>query len=207
MSQPSRLNPFYLIVDSADWIARLLPHGVRLVQLRVKDKPDDVVHSEIARAKQLCDKAAAQLIVNDYWQAAIDLRCDYVHLGQEDLDTADLPAIRRAGVRLGVSTHDDAELERALAADPDYVALGPVYPTILKAMRFAPQGLEKLGVWKRRVGTVPLVGIGGVTLDRAPGVLAAGADSAAVVTDITLAADPEARTRAWVAATRSYARD
>ncbi len=191
------LHPFYPILDSADWIERLLPHGVRLVQLRVKDKPADVVRAEIARAKRLCDDAGATLVVNDFWREAIDLGCRWLHLGQEDLDEADLPAIRRAGLRLGVSTHDEAELTRALAVGPDYVALGPIYPTRLKAMRFAPQGLERLRVWKDRIGAVPLVGIGGVTLERAEGVLAAGADIAAVVTDITLDADPEARTRAW----------
>lgn len=196
------LDPFYLIVDSAAWIERLLPHGVRLVQLRVKDRPADVIHNEIARAKQLCAAAGAQLIVNDYWRQAIALWCDYVHLGQEDLDTADLAAIRRAGIKLGVSTHDEAELERALSIEPDYIALGPIYPTVLKSMRFAPQGLGKLAVWKKRIGAIPLVGIGGISLDRAPGVLEAGADSTAVVTDITLHRDPEARTRAWAAATR-----
>jgi thiamine-phosphate pyrophosphorylase len=206
MTQPdsAALDPFYLIVDSADWIARLLPHGVRLVQLRVKDQPDAVIHSEIARAKALCDAVGAQLVVNDFWRAAIDLGCDYVHLGQEDLDDADLPTIRKAGIKLGLSTHDEAELERALTCAPDYIALGPVYETILKSMRFAPQGLDKLGHWKARIGAIPLVGIGGVTLERAPGVLAAGADSAAVVTDITLNGDPEARCRAWAAATRRF---
>ena len=196
------LDPFYLIVDSAAWIERLLPCGVRLVQLRVKDQPDRVVRTEIARAADACRAAGAQLVVNDYWQAAIDLGCDYLHLGQDDLETADVAAIRRAGLRLGVSTHDEAELDRALAVAPDYIALGPIYPTILKAMRFDPQGLERLGVWKRRIGDIPLVGIGGVTLDRVAGVLAAGADSAAVVTDITRSVDPEARARAWAAATR-----
>ena len=198
------LDPFYLIVDSADWIERLLPHGVRLVQLRVKARPETVVHSEIARSKRLCDAAGAQLVVNDYWRAAIAAGCDYVHLGQEDLDTADLAAIRAAGLRLGVSTHDAAELERALAATPDYIALGPIYFTRLKSMRFEPQGLEKLAVWKARIGAIPLIGIGGITLERAAGVLEAGADSAAVVTDITLDANPEARARAWAAATRRY---
>ena len=196
------LDPFYLIVDSADWIARLLPCGVRLVQLRVKDAPPALVHSEIARAAALCRSMGADLVVNDHWREAIDLRCEWVHLGQEDLDTADLPAIRRAGLKLGVSTHDDVELDRALALAPDYVALGPIYPTRLKAMRFAPQGLDRLSEWKRRLGTIPLVGIGGINLARAPGVLAAGADSAAVVTDITLDDDPEDRARAWVEATR-----
>lgn len=198
----SLLDPFYPVLDSADWIARLLPHGVRLVQLRVKEQSETAVHSEIARAKELCDAAGAQLVVNDYWRPAIELGCDYVHLGQEDLDGADLGAIRKAGLRLGISTHDEAELERALDLKPDYIALGPIYFTRLKTMRFAPQGLERLAAWKRRIGAVPLVGIGGITLDRARGVLDAGADIAAVVTDITLAADPEARTRDWVAATR-----
>ncbi len=196
------LDPFYLIVDSADWIARLLPCGVKLVQLRVKDAPASGVHSEIARATTLCDTAGAVLVVNDYWREAIALGCRWVHLGQEDLDTADLPAIRRAGLKLGVSTHDEAELERVLTLAPDYIALGPIYPTRLKAMRFAPQGLDRLAAWKSRIGGIPLVGIGGISLERAPGVLAAGADSAAVVTDITLNDDPESRTRAWVAATR-----
>ncbi len=196
------LDPFYLIVDGAHWLARLLPCGVKLVQLRVKDKGEAEIAREIAEAKRICAAHGAQLIVNDYWQAAIDAGCDYVHLGQEDLAAADLAAIRRAGVRLGISTHTHAELEVALRAEPDYVALGPIYPTILKAMRFAPQGLERIGEWKRRIGGLPLVAIGGITLERAPGVLAAGADSIAVVTDVLRNADPEARARAFVAATR-----
>lgn len=196
------LDPFYPIVDSADWVARLLPQGARLVQLRVKDRSDAATREEIARAKALCAAAGAQLVVNDYWRAAIDLGCDFVHLGQEDLDEADVPAIRAAGLRLGVSTHDEAELARALELSPDYIALGPIYPTRLKAMRFAPQGLERIGQWKARIGAIPLVAIGGISLDRVAGVLAAGADIVAVVTDITLDADPDARARAWVQATR-----
>jgi len=198
------LDPFYLIVDSAAWIERLLPCGVRLVQLRIKDVSPDVRRSEIAKSKALCAAHGAQLIVNDYWQEAIDLGCDYIHLGQGDLDTADLSAIRKAGLRLGVSTHDEAELARALETQPDYIALGPIYPTILKQMPFAPQGLARLGDWKAKIGSCSLVGIGGISLDRAKGVLEAGADSAAVVTDITLNADPEARARAWAEATRVF---
>jgi len=196
------LDPFYPIFDSSDWLRRLLPLGVKLVQLRVKDLSEEATRHEIRTAKALCDAAACQLIVNDYWQIAIDEACDYVHLGQEDLAGADLAALRRASIRLGVSTHDDAELERALALAPDYVALGPVYPTILKQMKWGPQGLDRVSEWKRRVGGIPLIAIGGLTVERAPGVLAAGADVLSVVTDITLNADPEARTRAWLAATR-----
>jgi len=194
-----------MIVDSADWIARLLPCGVRLVQLRVKDQSVDVLRAEIGRARALCAAAGAQLVVNDYWREAIDAGCDFIHLGQGDLDGADLTAIRRAGVRFGVSTHDDAELDRALATRPDYIALGPIYPTKLKQMPFAPQGTARLGEWKRRIGDIPLVAIGGVTLERVSAVLEAGADSAAVVTDITLAADPEQRARAWAQQTRRFA--
>ena len=147
-----KLDPFYPIFDSADWLERMLPLGVKLVQLRVKDRPEIEVAREIARAKRLCAAAGCVLVVNDYWKLAIAEGCDFLHLGQEDLDTADLGAIRKAGLKLGVSSHDEAELERALATEPDYVALGPVYPTILKQMRFGPQGLERLGEWKRRIG-------------------------------------------------------
>lgn len=195
------LDPFYPIVDTAAWLHRLLPLGIKLVQLRVKERSEEDTRAEIRAARDLCAAAGCDLVVNDFWRLAIEEGCDFVHLGQEDLDGADLTAIRRAGLRLGVSTHDDAELERALAAAPDYLALGPVYPTILKKMKWAPQGLEKVAEWKRRVGALPLVAIGGLTVERASGVRAAGADILSVVTDITRNPDPEARTRAWLAAT------
>lgn len=198
------LDPFYLIADSAEWMARLLPCGVNLVQLRIKDKPDAIVRAEIDKAKALCTHFGAQLIVNDYWRQAIDEGCDFIHLGQGDLDAADLPAIRRAGLKLGISTHNERELSRALEARPDYVALGPIYPTILKQMPFAPQGLQRIVEWKENIGNIPLVAIGGITLERVRAVLEAGADSAAVVTDISLNANPEQRTRDWVKATRDF---
>ncbi len=189
----------YPIVESTAWVARLLPCGARLIQLRIKERPA-TLRAEIRAARALCLGAGAQLVVNDHWQVALEEDCDFVHLGQGDLDTADVPALRRAGVRLGLSTHDEAELERALALEPEYLALGPIYPTVLKAMAFAPQGLERIGQWKRRIGLRPLVAIGGLTLERLPGVFAAGADCAAVVSDIVRNSDPEARMRAWVGA-------
>jgi thiamine-phosphate pyrophosphorylase len=189
----------YPIVDSAAWISRLAPQGVRLVQLRIKDGAEEAVRSEILTARAYCGAAGVQLVVNDYWRLALAAGCDFVHLGQGDLDGADIPALRRAGVRLGVSTHDEGELERALALRPAYVALGPIYPTLLKIMPWRPQGLARIREWKRRIGTVPLIAIGGLTAERLAGVFAAGADVAAVVTDIVRAADPEARVRQWLA--------
>ncbi len=196
------LDRFYPIFDHSDWIRRMLPLGVKLVQLRIKDQPDDVVRREIDQSQALCRKHGAVLVVNDYWQAAIDAGCDWVHLGQEDLDDADLTAIRKAGLKLGVSTHDDDELERVLSMDPDYVALGPVYQTILKKMKWHQQGLPRVTEWKARVGDTPLVAIGGMSVERAPGVFDAGADIVSAVTDITLNADPETRVQQWIEATR-----
>ena len=196
------LDPFYPIVDSAAWVARLVGVGARLIQLRVKDKDEAAVKRETREALAACDAAGAALVVNDHWRVAIDEGAPWLHLGQGDLDDADVGAVRKAGIKLGLSTHDDAELKRALALDPDYVALGPIYPTILKAMAFAPQGLERIGEWKRRIGAIPLVAIGGLNPERAKFCLAAGADIVSVVTDITLNADPEGRAKEWIAATR-----
>lgn len=199
-----KLDPFYLIVDSAAWIERLVPLGVKLVQLRIKELDEPALSREIRAAKEICARYGCQLVVNDYWRLAIEEGCDFVHLGQEDLAEADLEAIRRAGLKLGVSTHDDAELTIALAAEPDYVALGPVYPTILKQMKWAPQGLERIAEWKARIGRLPLVAIGGLNVERLEGVFSNGADCAAVVTDITRNLDPEGRTRDWLAATAPW---
>ncbi|WP_432256691.1 thiamine phosphate synthase [Limimaricola sp. AA108-03] len=196
------LDRFYPIFDDVSWLERMLPLGVKLVQLRLKDRADTEIRAQLARGRELCAAHGATLVVNDHWRAAIDLRCDWLHLGQEDLDSADLPAIRRAGLRLGISTHDRAELERALSLDPDYVALGPVWPTILKKMKWERQGVERLTEWKRLVGDIPLVAIGGLSVARAPEAFAAGADIVSAVTDITLNADPEGRVRDWIGAVR-----
>jgi thiamine-phosphate pyrophosphorylase len=194
-----KLPRVYPIVDSARWVARLLPLGVQLVQLRIKDRSAAALRSEIREAKALCARAGAQLIVNDYWLLAMAEGCDFVHLGQGDLETADVPALRKAGVRIGISTHDHVELARALALKPDYLALGPIYPTVLKVMPWSPQGLERITEWKRRAGDIPLVAIGGLTVERLPGVFNAGADVAAVVNDIVSNPHPEARAREWLA--------
>jgi thiamine-phosphate pyrophosphorylase len=198
-----QLDRFYPIVDSAVWVERLASLGAQLIQLRMKDQPVEVVRANIRTARAACESYGAQLVVNDYWQLAIEEACDFVHLGQEDLDGADLAAIRSAGMRLGVSSHDYAELERALSTEPEYIALGPIYPTLLKKMKWAPQGLFRIMEWKQLVGEIPVVAIGGLTVERLPQVFAAGADIAAVVTDIVRSDDPGARAREWIAATRA----
>ena len=195
---PSRIYP---VVDTAQWVARLGQAGAMLIQLRLKDMADDALRHEIREGIRQARAHGVTLVLNDYWQIAIEEGVDYIHLGQEDLDTADLAAIRAAGIRLGVSTHSDSELERALSVAPDYVALGPVWPTKLKKMPWGPQGTGKLTQWKQRIGTIPLVAIGGITLERAPLCLAAGADCVSAVSDFIRMPDPEAQVRAWLAAT------
>ncbi|MER2533194.1 MAG: thiamine phosphate synthase [Candidatus Competibacter sp.] len=189
---------FYPVVDDVDWVRRFLPLGVRTIQLRIKGQPESAVRRQIREALAVAaDYDDCQLIINDYWQESIREGATWLHLGQEDLAGADLAAIRAAGIRLGVSTHSPEELANALDAGPDYVALGPVYETTLKKMPWSPQGLERIGEWKARFAC-PLVAIGGITLERAPAVLAAGADSIAVVSDVLRAPDPEDRVRAWL---------
>jgi thiamine-phosphate pyrophosphorylase len=195
MPYPDR---FYPVVDSLAWVKRLAALGVDTVQLRAKNLAHPDAVALVRDALAITRGSATKLVVNDYWRAAIEAKAEHLHLGQEDLAEADVPAIRAAGLTLGVSTHDDAELEAALRVAPDYVALGPIFFTTLKAMRFAPQGVPKIGVWKQRVGKIPLVAIGGIKLEHAEEVFAAGADSIAVVSDVTQNPDPDARVRAWL---------
>ncbi|MFZ5692903.1 MAG: thiamine phosphate synthase [Pseudomonadota bacterium] len=202
MPYPDR---FYPVVDTLNWVERLTRLGAGTVQLRAKDLAPPAAFALVRDALAVTKGTGTKLVVNDYWQAAIDAGAQHLHLGQEDLADADVKAIRRAGLTLGLSTHDDAELDNALRHDPDYVALGPIFPTTLKAMRFAPQGLDRIGLWKRRIGHVPLVAIGGITLEQAPAVFKAGADSIAVVSDITRNSDPDARVRAWLTLTEQPA--
>ena len=197
------LDPFYPILPDAAWVARIAGQGAKFIQLRVKQAEPAAIKTEIARALAVASAQGCQLVVNDYWREAIDLGADFVHLGQGDLAGADLDTIRSAGIKFGISTHSLAELDAALAAEPDYVALGPIYQTKLKVMPWQPQGLARIGEWRARIAC-PVVAIGGITLERAPEVLAAGATSAAVVTDIVMNDDPERRTRDWIAATAPW---
>jgi thiamine-phosphate pyrophosphorylase len=194
-------NRFYPVVDSVAWVARLALLGVGTIQLRAKGLSESDALQTVRDAIDIIKGTAAKLVINDYWRAAIAAGAKHLHLGQEDLAEladADLKAIRDAGLTLGLSTHDDEELETALRVKPDYIALGPIFPTTLKSMRFAPQGIAKITEWKKRIGDIPLVAIGGIKLEQAREIFAAGADSIAVVSDITQNPEPDARVRAWL---------
>ncbi len=201
------LDPFYLIVDSYCWLERLVPVGVKTVQLRIKNQSPAEVTRQTEQALALCKKYGVTLILNDYWETALATGCDFVHLGQEDMDSADFAALRRARVRIGLSTHTPEELDRALSHRPDYVALGPIWPTVLKQMKYPAQGLLRITEWKQRIGTLPLVAIGGLSTERVPLVFQAGADSACVVTDVLTHENPVERTREWIAATAPYRKE
>lgn len=180
----------YPVVDSVIWIERLLAAGVKTIQLRIKDRADRQVEQDVTQAIALGRHYQARLFINDYWRLAVKHQAYGVHLGQEDLDTADLAAIKQAGLRLGISTHDERELARAIAINPSYIALGHIFPTQTKEMPSAPQGVAELArhmaELKKRF---PTVAIGGISLDRVPAVLATGVGGIAVVSAITRAPD------------------
>ena len=184
---------FYPVVPDATWVQHLLDWGVRTIQLRFKapGHTAEEIEREVNAAIEAGRKVqGAQVFINDHWQLALASGAYGVHLGQEDLDSADLDALRRAGIRLGLSSHTPAEMQRAMALEPSYLAIGPVYPTTLKVMPYEPVGLARLKAWAARAAPCPVVAIGGISLERLPGVMACGVDGAAVVSAVTLAADP-----------------
>jgi thiamine-phosphate pyrophosphorylase len=195
MPYPDR---FYPVVDSVAWVSRLAKLGVGTVQLRAKNLGESEALAIVKNALAATAGTPTKLVVNDYWKAAIDAGAKHIHLGQEDLADADIAAIKKAGITLGISTHDEDELDNALLQSPKYIALGPIFETTLKKMRFAPQGIERITAWKLDIGDIPLVAIGGIKLEHAPEIFGAGANSIAVVSDVTLNADPDARVRAWL---------
>lgn len=179
----------YPVVDSLLWIERLLSVGVTTIQLRIKDLDDAQVEQDIAAAIELGKRYQARLFINDYWRLAIKHGAYGVHLGQEDLETTDLAAIQQAGLRLGVSTHDEHELAIAKAVRPSYIAMGHIFPTQTKQMPSSPQGLAILKQMVDNTPEYPTVAIGGISLERVPAVLATGVGSVAVVSAITQADD------------------
>lgn len=204
---PERLG-LYAVLPHAAWVGRMARAGVPTVQLRFKSADADAIQREVVAAVQAVQGTGALLFINDHWQVAIAAGAYGVHLGQEDLDALapdDLRRIRTAGLRLGVSTHGYAEMVRADMVSPSYIAMGAVFPTTLKQMATAPQGIARLGAYARLLRGYPQVAIGGIDAERLPEVLATGVGSVAMVRALIAADDPEAtaaRLTAAVAAAR-----
>lgn len=188
---------FYAVVPTAEWVERMVKAGADTVQLRNKELRGDNLKKEIERSVAVCKGTSTRLFINDYWQEAIAAGAYGVHLGQEDMNEADLTAIADAGLRLGLSTHSVAELDRALSVHPSYVASGAIFPTTTKKMPTAPQGLDNLRRYVAQAGDTPVVAIGGINLQNAKEVLATGVSSLAVVRAVTEADNPEAVVKAF----------
>ncbi|RDI42563.1 thiamine phosphate synthase [Aquicella lusitana] len=185
----------YPIVDSSDWLQTLLPLGVTTIQLRIKHQTGKTLEKEIQRSILLAKKYKARLFINDEWEKALAFGAYGVHLGQEDLQLADIKKINEAGLRLGVSTHCYYEVARAHAIQPSYIACGPIFPTTSKMMSFAPQGILNLKNWCSLLNQYPLVAIGGINRANIDNVLATGVSGVAMISAITKAEDPIASTR------------
>lgn len=189
---------FYPIAPDYITAKTYIDNGIKFLQIRIKDFSKNEITQQLKDTVNYAIHHNIALVVNDYWQEAIDFGASWIHLGQEDIEIADIKAIRKHNIKLGISTHDTTELDYALGFGPDYVALGPIYFTKLKAMKWDPQGLEKVLEWKKLCKQTPLVGIGGITLERADNVLQAGADCVSFVTDITHHEQPQQRLKAWI---------
>jgi thiamine-phosphate pyrophosphorylase len=199
---PGRLG-LYAVLPDAQWVGRMARAGVPTVQLRFKSDDAAAIAREVQAAVEAVQGTGALLFVNDHWQVAIAARAYGIHLGQEDLDALtpdELSQLRACGLRLGVSTHGYAEMVRADKVSPSYIAMGAVYPTTLKKMATAPQGVARLGAYARLLRGYPQVGIGGIDAVRLPEVLATGVGSVAVVRALVAAQDPEATAAQWMAA-------
>ena len=195
----------YPVVDSANWLQRLLPQGVSTIQLRNKTLQGKALAAEIQQAVTIARRYKARLFINDHWQLAIKHGAYGVHLGQQDLHSADIQAIKQAGLRLGLSTHCHYEVARAQALQPSYIACGPVYATTTKIMPWVPHGLKGLQYWQHCLN-YPLVAIGGINANRITAVAATGVAAVAMITAITEATDPEAEARHFAAICRRYCR-
>ena len=193
-----KYHKFYPILDSSNLLSNAVILGVKFVQLRLKNVSIKKIEEEIFLSKKICLQNNAQLIVNDYWEEALKQGCDFVHLGQEDLLEADISYLKKKKIKIGVSTHDEEELDKALSINPEYIALGPIWETKLKKMKWKPQGLSRLKIWKKKIGRTPLVAIGGLNIERAKSALKSGADIVSVVTDITLSEDPKKSIIRWL---------
>lgn len=181
----------YPIVDSINWLTQLYQWGVTTVQLRVKSESQIVLETLISKAQALAQFHQTNLVINDHWQLAIKYHAQIVHLGQQDLLTADITAIKKAGIKIGISTHNQKEIDKALKCQPDYIAFGPIYHTDTKVMPYRLKGCDKLRDCCQRVDC-PVVAIGGINRKNIVDVINTGVSGIAMISAITQAQDPRA---------------
>lgn len=187
---PKRLG-LYAVMPDADWVKCMVDAQVPTVQLRFKSDNRKLIETQIAQSVAAVQGSKTLLFINDYWSEAIEAGAYGVHLGQEDLETADFDAIRAAGLRLGISTHGYAEMVHADRFCPSYIAMGAVFPTNLKVMPTAPQGLGRLYKYAQLMSHYPLVAIGGIDADSIHAVSQSGVGSVGIVRAIIAANDPK----------------
>ncbi|KAB8029686.1 thiamine phosphate synthase [Fluviispira multicolorata] len=204
---------FYPIVDNFYWVKKLVHWGVKSIQLRIKDnnnfKNNSVekfdLETEIKLSIDYCKRHQCQLFINDYWEIALRHQAYGVHLGYEDSQSVDIKAIHNAKIKLGLSTHDYNELDFALKQSPSYVALGPIFPTQTKIMRFAPQGILRINEWRELIPRdILLVAIGGISLEHGLSIYSKGANSISVINDFKSAQDPEKQIKNWIKLGKIY---
>ncbi|KAB8040485.1 thiamine phosphate synthase [Silvanigrella paludirubra] len=195
----------YPIADSYSWIVKLISWGVKTVQLRIKLDPLtennslQKIENEIKNSIQYCQSHNCQLFINDYWEIALKYKAFGVHLGYEDSFHADISSLHKNKIRFGLSTHDTNELNYALELNPSYIALGPIFPTKTKEMKFSPQGIEKISIWRNKIPkSIPLVAIGGIKLENAHEIYIYGADSISIIHDFMSSSCPEERIKDWL---------
>jgi thiamine-phosphate pyrophosphorylase len=188
---PKRLG-LYGVMPDADWVKRMVEAEIPTVQLRLKSEDKKLIKKQINESVKAAEGSRTLLFINDYWQEAIEAGAYGVHLGQEDLEIADLDAIRSAGLRLGLSTHGYTEMIYADRFCPSYIAMGAVFPTNLKKMATAPQGLGRLYKYAQLMNHYPLVAIGGIDEESIHAVAQSGVGSVAVVRAINGSSDPKA---------------
>lgn len=201
MNFKSELFPFhfYPIVDSLRWLEILLKNKVPVSQYRIKKPYSPELEYEIKSAIALAKKYNHHLVINDYWELAIKYQAFGVHLGYEDSQNADLKLIKEKNLVVGLSTHDETELNYAIKLVPDYIALGPIFPTKTKKMRFEPQGIEKITLWRNIIPPqIKLIAIGGISLASAANIYAKGANCISVIHDISQASNPVERLQQWL---------
>ncbi|APR99748.1 thiamine phosphate synthase [Pajaroellobacter abortibovis] len=187
----------YPIVHTLEWVKRLVPTGITTLQLRMKGCSPSLVASTLPQAIEVARLFRVRLFINDEWALAVQYKAYGVHLGQEDLQHANLSVIREAGLRLGISTHSDAEIQKAFAIEPSYIAFGAIFPTSTKPMATAPQGIDMLMRVREKI-PLPLVAIGGINLSNIDWILQTQVDGIAMISAITQAEDPIATTHLFL---------